>query len=317
MSGPVSTVRAPVASVQRFLAGEQFPVFALALMALYELLLVGLLFAPGGESGLGAFADEFRIWCYGWDPATGRFEWGYVASLIGPPAFLAAVVALMWAEPLRDALRRPARIAPAVLAAALIVAGAAASFAAIGAAPDEGELPFPAEALRTAHRAPVLGLADPEGRPVDLATLRGRVVMLTAVYAACPHACPLILAQAKRAVDALSPAEREALRVVAVTLDPAADTPEVLAELARLHSLDAPLYTLATGSPPEVERVLDEMGVSRRRDPETGVIDHANLFLLVDRQGKVAYRLTLGERQERWLVSALHVLLGEPAVDGG
>ncbi len=41
------------------------------------------------------------------------------------------------------------------------------------------------------------------------------------------------------------------------------------------------------------------------------MIDHANLFLLVDRAGRIAYRLTLGERQQRWLTSALEFLLRE------
>ena len=53
------------------------------------------------------------------------------------------------------------------------------------------------------------------------------------------------------------------------------------------------------------------MQVARKRDPETGVIDHANLFLLIDREGRLAYRLGLGERQQRWLTSALRVLLDE------
>jgi len=53
--------------------------------------------------------------------------------------------------------------------------------------------------------------------------------------------------------------------------------------------------------------------VARQRDPKTGVIDHSNLFILVDRQGRVSYRLTLGSRQQQWLISALQVLLAEPA----
>ena len=61
--------------------------------------------------------------------------------------------------------------------------------------------------------------------------------------------------------------------------------------------MPAPLYNLVTGEADEVERVLDDMGVARQRDPETGIIDHASLFILVDRDGKVAYRLGLGERQ--------------------
>jgi cytochrome oxidase Cu insertion factor (SCO1/SenC/PrrC family) len=58
------------------------------------------------------------------------------------------------------------------------------------------------------------------------------------------------------------------------------------------------------------------MSVARRRDGVSGVIDHTNLFLLVDRQGKLAYRFSLGPRQERWLGSALRLLLEESS-DGG
>ena len=45
-------------------------------------------------------------------------------------------------------------------------------------------------------------------------------------------------------------------------------------------------------------RSLDRMQMARDRDPETGVINHANLFLLIDRDGRLAYRLGLGERQQ-------------------
>jgi protein SCO1/2 len=159
-------------------------------------------------------------------------------------------------------------------------------------------------------------LVNQDGETVDLAALRGRVVLLTAVYASCPMSCPLILGQAKAAIAAVPSELRGDLRVIAVSMDPAHDTPDVLAGLARTHQVEAPLYALVTGEPAEVERVLDDMGIARTRDPETGVIDHANLFLLVDRGGRIAYRLTLGERQRRWLTSALELLLREKP-DGG
>src|SRR5690606_7319407 len=117
--------------------------------------------------------------------------------------------------------------------------------------------------------------------------------------------------QAKAAVAALTDAERADLTVVGITLDPARDTPAVLAAMADGQGVAAPLYRLATGEPAVVEALLDRLDVSRRRDPETGVIDHANLFLLVDRQGRIAYRFTIGDRQQSWLTSALRLLLRE------
>jgi cytochrome oxidase Cu insertion factor (SCO1/SenC/PrrC family) len=80
--------------------------------------------------------------------------------------------------------------------------------------------------------------------------------------------------------------------------------------------MQSTLYHLVTGDPAEVEPLLDRMQIARQRDPETGVISHANLFLLIDREGRIAYRLGLGERQQRWLTSALRVLLREEAAPG-
>ena len=297
--------------VVRFFTGAWFPSFALSLLFFYELVLVGLLLVPPAETGLGAFAQEFRVWCFGYDPATGRMNWAYASTMFMPPLLVGATIAWMWWEPLRALAARPAALARPLLAAALVVGASSGTFAFFGPEPARGELPFPAEALRTAFRPPDLRLTNQAGERVDLAALRGRVVMLTGVYASCPHTCPLILAEAKRVIGSLTPEERAGLRVIAVTLDPAHDSPEILAELAGMHGMSPPLYHLVTGKVPEVERTLDEIGVSRRRDPKTGVIDHANLFVLVDRRGKIAYRLTLGPRQERWLGTALRILLNE------
>jgi cytochrome oxidase Cu insertion factor (SCO1/SenC/PrrC family) len=80
--------------------------------------------------------------------------------------------------------------------------------------------------------------------------------------------------------------------------------------------MQSTLYHLVTGDPADVERLLDRMQIARQRDPETGVINHANLFLLVDRDGRIAYRFGLGERQQRWLTSALEILLREETASG-
>jgi protein SCO1/2 len=299
--------------VDRFFGGGAFPAFGLSVLFFYEVLLVGLLVTPAEATGLGAFAEEFRVWCFGYDPATGRLDWSYVLGMTGPPVVVGAIFALLWWGPLRALLARPAAVIGPALVAALVVGGAAGAFAALGASPESADLPFPADALRTAHRPPELRLINQAGQAVDLAELRGHVVVLTAMYASCPHTCPLILAQTKRAIRALTPDELAGLRFVAVTMDPERDSPELLAQIAEIQSMETPLYNFVTGEPGEVERVLDDMGIARRRDPETGIIEHVSLFLLLDREGKVAYRLTLGDRQERWLVAALKLLLGEEA----
>jgi len=293
------------------MSGGAFPAFALSLLFSWSAFIGVMLFLPGNSSGLGAFAEEFRVWCFGYDPATGRTEVAYVMAMLLPQVMLAGFILGLWWAPLRSMSQRPSAFIPHIAGAALLVTAAGVGFAYSGAAPPEGELPFPAEALRTAYAPPELVLTNQLEQTVDLAALHGHVVVLTAVYASCPHTCPAILNQAKAAIAELDPSDREELRLIAVTLDPENDSPQVLAGLARNHGLDAPLWNLVTGESAAVEETLDRMQMARERDPETGVINHANLFLLIDRDGRLAYRLGLGDRQQRWLVSALRVLLRE------
>ncbi len=298
------------------LIGAAFPAFSLSLLACWEVFAIGMLLAPAGASGLGAFAEDFRIWCFGYDPATGRMEWAYVMAMTVPQLMLGTLIALLWCEPLREIASEPRIIARYFGAAALITAGAAFGFAISAGPAQTGELPFPAEELRTAYQPPEFALTNQLRETVELSKLRGNVVVLTAVYASCPHSCPAILTQVKAAIEELSPEEREDLNVVAVTMDPASDSPDALRALAENHGMKSPLYQLVTGTPSEVERVLDRMQIARQRDLDTGVISHANLFLLIDRDGRVAYRLGLGERQQRWLVAALRLLLREEVASG-
>ena len=298
-------------AVSDFMAGGSFPVIALSLLLFTEFLVIGIVLVPAAPTGLGAFAEDFRIWCCGYDPATGRIEWAYVMAMLLPQFMLGAFIVVFWWQPLRQALEHPRRVAAQVAAALLLVTGSAAGFAFAEVRPASGELPFPAEALRMAHPAPQLDLTNQAGKRISLEALQGKVVVLTAVYASCGRSCPALLAQTKTAVQALTPAERENLRVVAVTIDPEHDSQADLAELAMHHGMNTPVYNLVTGAVDRVEHLLDQMEVARRVDPETGMIEHANIVLLIDRRGKVAYRLGLGARQQRWLGSALHLLLGE------
>jgi len=298
------------------LIGGAFPAFALSLLACWVIFLTAMLLAPVGASSIGAFAEDFRIWCFGYDPVTGRLELAYVMAMIVPQFMIGAFITYFWWEPLRELAQTPKIVARYLAAAALLVVGSSAGFALSAGRAPGGELPFPAEELRTAYEAPRFSLTDQDRETVSLAGFQGNVVILTAVYASCPHTCPVILSQVQAAIAELSREEQEDLRVVAVTMDPESDTPEVLRTLAENHGMQSTLYHLVTGDPADVEHLLDRMQIARERDPETGVISHANLFLLVDRDGRIAYRFGLGERQQRRLTAALKILLRERIASG-
>ncbi|MBZ0271089.1 SCO family protein [bacterium] len=313
MSTEVLNGRGAPGALNAFFESWRFPVFMLVVVAAYMAIEITVLLSPPGATGFSAFAEDFRVWCFGYDPATGRMEWGYVAAFLLQPVILGSVIYAFWRRPLREIAARPAAAIPYAAAALLLVAACGAGFAAFASTPNDTELPFPAEELRTALVPPSFALTDHDGAAVRLEDLRGRVVLVTAVYASCGFTCPMIMGQTKNAVGALSEDERAGLTVAAITLDPEHDTSAVLAEMAKGQGVSAPLYRLLTGDAPVVNDLLDRFSVARTRNPETGVIDHANLFILIDRAGRIAYRLSLGDRQERWLISALRLLLSESA----
>jgi protein SCO1/2 len=311
---PIESWRQPraLASLERFLGSWRFPLVALVILSSFTLLLFALVLVPHAESGLGAFAAEFRQWCFGQDPATGELEWGYVAMTVGSPLLLGGLLVAFWWQPLRElATTRPEAILRSAIAALAITGAAGTGMLLFTTASGKGPLPFPAEGLRTAIPAADFTLTNQDGRAVRLSDLRGHVVLVTAVYTTCGQTCPMIFAQLERATAGLTAEERAQLLTLAITLDPERDTVSRVAEIAKARGFTAPARQFLTGEPTAVSRVLDAYGFERRRDEKTGIIEHANLFILVDRRGLVAYRFSLGERQERWLQAASRLLVAE------
>lgn len=92
----------------------------------------------------------------------------------------------------------------------------------------------PKEKLRASDITGVGGgrgfhLIDPTGAPRSLADYRGMVVMLFFGYTNCPDACPTTLAKMAQAVDRLG-TDGQRVQGLFVTVDPARDTPAILAQ---------------------------------------------------------------------------------------
>lgn len=72
---------------------------------------------------------------------------------------------------------------------------------------------------------PGFELPSYRGGLVSAAELRGRVVLLTLLDSQCTDACPILASVIARAADRLRADERAQVRALAITGDPAEDTP--------------------------------------------------------------------------------------------
>jgi protein SCO1/2 len=299
----------------RFFTGDGLPVFLMAALLVYEFFLLTVLFAPASWGAWGAFAEEFKIWCFSYDPRTGGMEWMSVVIMLAEPVFIVGLVVLIWrfgrtgTRGVGGWLRHP-RAALAGLGLGLCVAG---SLYALGR-PSVAEAPlppFPGERIRTQLPLPAFALADHRGRPVSSGDLRGRVTLVTGVYAMCSTTCPEILLQVKALLEVLPAGARERLDVLALSLSPEYDTAELMAGVADAYGLAYPGFRYANGSPDAMRPLLRDFQFSPRRDEATGQVVHANLFILVDAGGRIAYRFNLDPRHEAWLRDAVLALVQE------
>ena len=131
-------------------------------------------------------------------------------------------------------------------------------------------------------------LTDQTGQRFELASLRGRVVLVFFGYSNCPDVCPTTLSKLTTVAERLGE-QRDAMKVVYVTVDPERDTPEVLrADLANF-ALDA---VGLTGTREEVDRAVQLFGAKYEivPTPESAArytVSHSTTLYVLDQQGQL------------------------------
>ncbi|MBE2216148.1 MAG: SCO family protein [Opitutaceae bacterium] len=291
------------------------PGFLLAATGLYELFLAAVMLVPDAAGAFGAFAREFKVWCFSYDPRTGGMAWAAVWIMFLEPVFIASLVVALWRRAVGEllspaGLRAHWRAVLTGLATAALTIGGMFLVGGAGAA-DQLVPPFPGERIRTAIEPPDFSFGDQEGNSFRLEDARGRVVLMTGIYAYCSTSCPEILREIQ-ALQATLPEEvRARLTVVALSLSPEYDSDILRQRIAEGYDQEYPHFRYLNGEPEPVHDVLTRLGFSRVKDSRTGVITHTNLFILVDAQGRIAYRLSLDARLRPWLREAVLALAGE------
>ena len=299
----------------RFLTGPGLPLFLAAATLLYELFIAAVLIASGDMGAWGAFSKEFKLWCFGYDPLTGGLAWSEVIVMQLEPIFVLGISIIVSRKHLaRLSCFSEWRAQAAPIGSGIALAAICLTGLFFFGAPKVGVeeiLPFPGERIRTALVPPEMGLTDQMGEGFDLEAHGGKVVLVTGVYALCGTTCPLILTEIRELLEGLEPELREQVQVAAITLNPENETPEQMRAYITGYGFEYPEFKYLNGDPQFVRQTLKRLQFSRTEYPEYGIIDHSNMFLLIDANGRIAYRLTLDDRHQSWLKEALTALAVE------
>jgi cytochrome oxidase Cu insertion factor (SCO1/SenC/PrrC family) len=105
--------------------------------------------------------------------------------------------------------------------------------------------------------------------------------------------------------------------VLALSLNPEYDTTDLMAAVASGYGFKHPEFRYLNGAPAAMHPLLEQFQFARVRNPATGVIEHANLLMLIDPDGLIAYRFNLNPRHQAWLREAILALSVEARGGGG
>ncbi len=204
--------------------------------------------------------------------------------------------------------------APATRRARIVCgAGLAALLAAHGGAALAGTNDADAAALRTSQAAIGRVARDhaftgQDGRPLSLAELRGRPVVLSLVYTNCYSICSGSTLHLREVVRTA----REALgarsfAVLTVGFDTEHDTPERMRSYGRDRGIDDPDWYFASADAATVRGLADDVGFTWVATP--GGFDHVAQVTVLDADGKVAQQVYGPEFAPPELVEPLRRLL--------
>jgi protein SCO1/2 len=147
------------------------------------------------------------------------------------------------------------------------------------------DAPLPGDSI---YQLPVK-LTDQDGKTRDWRDLRGKPRVVAMFYTSCKYICPLIVDSGKAVEHRLTPAQRDRIGLVLVSMDPARDDPAALKKVADQRKLDTARWTLAAPRPDEVRSVAGVLGIKYRALAD-GEFNHTSALVLVDAEGRILAR---------------------------
>jgi protein SCO1/2 len=141
-----------------------------------------------------------------------------------------------------------------------------------------------------------------------LAARRGRPQLITMFYTSCQMVCPMIIDSMRLTRNALDPATRARIDLLAVSFDPARDDVATLRSYADKRKLDSRIWTLARAEPAQVRQLSGVLGLQYRQLPDKE-FNHSSELILLDSDGRIAARTTRIGKLDPAFVEAIRKLV--------
>ena len=131
---------------------------------------------------------------------------------------------------------------------------------------------------------PDFSLVNQDGQAFQFTNSKGKLVLVTFIFATCPDVCPLLSAKFAAIQRALQENKRDDYLLLSISTDPERDTPAALKAYAENFKADFRRWVFLTGPPDQLAKVWKAFGVNVRKTAGAQV-QHTALTTLIDRQG--------------------------------
>lgn len=129
---------------------------------------------------------------------------------------------------------------------------------------------------------PEFTLTAQDGHPFSSHALDGKIWVADFIYTTCTGPCPRMTSQMREVQDAI--AKMRDVKLVSFTVDPATDTPPVLAAYAKVHGASFEHWYFLTGPQATLQKLDRDAFKLGNVD---GSLEHSTRFVLVDSQAHI------------------------------
>lgn len=146
------------------------------------------------------------------------------------------------------------------------------------------------------------------GDTLQFADLHGNVLVTVMIYTSCQAACPRLVADMRNIHDQVGTTDGP-VRYLLISIDPEADTPEMLKSFAQENMMDTEEWLFLQGTPETVRQFANVVAVKYERISPMD-FSHSNIISVFDAQGVMQFQQEGLSVDSREVVAKIQELSG-------
>lgn len=128
-----------------------------------------------------------------------------------------------------------------------------------------------------------------EGKEIELAELKGKVLVMVMIYTTCKVACPRLVADMSAIANQIPKDTKHDVQYILVSIDPENDTPEKLKKFAIEKNMDGEEWTFLQGNVNTVQEFANVLSVKYKQIAAMD-FSHSNIISVFDQQGVLLHQ---------------------------